>query len=284
MLNKPHVLCLTIAIGLAAAHVRAQETESPQAKPTVTSAEGSGDDNASGNESSTTPSPSARVKAESPTSAFPTPPLPPGQTAQVAASRDEGAPESVAAGPSDADSENCNSDDGGRERRVGKRWRNNIKPALQYSHWGYAPQFCEPPMGAYIGPYLHAQIAAALTEQLVLYDYDFSDNQGGSALTARGQRQLSAIAHMMMHCDGPLVIESSENNPTRDDARRRAVIAASKTLLVQVPEDRIVVGRPTAIGLRGVEARILDDNLLRRTRSGSQLQLSPSVAPRESAQ
>lgn len=149
-------------------------------------------------------------------------------------------------------------------------WDATIKPWLQRTHWGYADEFHPMKFGVSVNEHFRTQICNGVATQLVLYAYDFRDNSGPTAnlLNAHGQRQLSRIARMIestgLH---PLGIEAS-GDADLDAARREEVIRQLGAMQASVPAEWVVVGQPTSLDLRGVDAAEIYKNLLNHTKSG----------------
>jgi hypothetical protein len=141
-------------------------------------------------------------------------------------------------------------------------WR-RLKESLQPHFLGYPGEFESPPLGHFV--YLHAktQVANGDAARMVLYHYDFD----GTQINTRGQYQLEKIAAMLPRNFFPIVIEATPNAPGRDEARRVAVLQALGRSSFPVPPERVVVGRPIAGGLRGVEAERIYKNLISQTES-----------------
>jgi hypothetical protein len=136
-----------------------------------------------------------------------------------------------------------------------------LKQTLQPHFLGFAGEFEAPPLGHFV--YLHAktQVANGDAARMVLYHYDFDGNQ----LSTRGEYQLEKIAAMLPRNFFPIVIEGTPHAPGRDEARRVAVLQALGRSSFPVPPERVVVGRPLAGGLRGVEAEKIYNNLIQQT-------------------
>jgi hypothetical protein len=139
-------------------------------------------------------------------------------------------------------------------------WR-RLKTTLQPHFLGYPAEFEAPPLGHFV--YLHAktQVANGDAARMVLYHYDFD----GTQLSTRGEYQLEKIAAMLPRNFFPIVIEADPQRPGRDEARRVAVLQALGRGPFPVPPERVLVGRPIAGGLNGVEAERIYNNLIRQT-------------------
>src|SRR5262249_345833 len=133
----------------------------------------------------------------------------------------------------------------------------------QYYFAGYPQEFKEPPLGYFL--YLHGRTMVANGEaaRMVLYDYDFLP--AGAGLNHRGKYQLAKIVAMMPCNFFPLIIQETPNAPELAEARRLAVFNELGKQSFPVPPERVVVGRPIAIGLRGAEAERIDRTLMDNT-------------------
>jgi len=154
------------------------------------------------------------------------------------------------------------------------------KAALQESHWGYPEQFCVRPFGSYMRAAVVAQVHNGIADQLVLYQSDFvaPDGQPGAELNAQGRWRLERIAALIPLTICPLVIESCEPYSTLDAARRLHVAAALRQGCGDFPEERIVVGRPRARGLRAQEAVLIQQNVLQQIQGGAGSSFGGAIA------
>ncbi len=151
-------------------------------------------------------------------------------------------------------------------------WLCYAKPRLQASHWGYADLFHEPPLGMSVYMPLRTQILSGMSARLVLYRYDFCDDLGENAaeLNPHGRRRLEDIFRIAQDCElYPIVIEQTPDNPQLDAARKEHVMNLLQQWAFAVPEDSVVVGRPSALGLHGEEALKIHENLMQHVSSGS---------------
>ena len=142
------------------------------------------------------------------------------------------------------------------------------KAHLQWSHWGYPEEFCERPHGAAVRAHLKRQITNGVISRMVLYQYDFRDDvfHDPSKLNSHGRKRLHELIPMLECNIWPLVIECS-GNPELDSARLAHVKTLLEEQVGEVPEEWVVVCDPPLLGLCGEEAIIIDENLLRQTRS-----------------
>jgi hypothetical protein len=136
------------------------------------------------------------------------------------------------------------------------------------THLGHA--FMRHPAGDSVAYHTQQHINNGLAAQLVLYQFDFFEADFGdpAVLTPTGRRRLAKFTNLLLMGTVPLVIEESAD-PDVDAARKRHVLAQLETLTqIEFPEERIVIGYPTARGLAGDEAQVIYDNLYEQTRAG----------------
>lgn len=141
-----------------------------------------------------------------------------------------------------------------------------LRHCLQDCFLGYREEFEAPPLGHYL--YLHGQteVANGDAARMVLYHYDFID--GSDQLKPRGKYQLSKIAALLPQIFNPIIIEMTPDAPGLDEARRVTVVQELANSPFPVPAERVVIGRPIAVPLQGVEATRIYRNLLLNTESG----------------
>jgi hypothetical protein len=101
---------------------------------------------------------------------------------------------------------------------------------------------------------------------MVLYRADFVE--GCPTLTPRGRDQLAKIALLLPRNFCPLIIEPTLCAPELDRARVLEVVNELGHCGFAIPPQRVVIGPPPAVGLNGVEAGIIYNNLLNQTLSG----------------
>ena len=149
------------------------------------------------------------------------------------------------------------------------RWRAHCalwKAKQQYKWWGYPEEFEELPLGMHLEAARNIQIAKGQAARMVLYDYDFVE--GSDKLNSRGQRQLYKIGTLMACNGSPIIVEWGQDTPQLDQARRMMVIGMLSSNGFAVSLERVQVGPPLAVGLRGVEATIIQQRQLSNTSSG----------------
>jgi hypothetical protein len=147
----------------------------------------------------------------------------------------------------------------------GSWWRDRIKPALQYGHWGYTNEFEEIPFGARVRAHQQAQLCSGTAARLWLYQYDFCD--GGATLNPAGHKRLIEMAGAFPvwshHC---LVIEATPGNSQLDAARRDHVAQLLEAAGAPAP---VQVGVPRVSAPFGDETREWNKLFMSRIRSGS---------------
>ena len=149
------------------------------------------------------------------------------------------------------------------------RWHEKCalwKAEQQYKWWGYPEEFEELPLGMHLEAARNIQIAKGQAARMVLYDYDFVE--GSDKLNSRGQRQLYKIGTLMACNGSPIIVEWGQDTPQLDQARRMMVIGMLSSNGFAVSLERVQVGPPLAVGLRGVEATIIQQRQLSNTSSG----------------
>jgi hypothetical protein len=156
---------------------------------------------------------------------------------------------------------------GGPMGPLGRLWHHCLKPCLQDSHWGYAEYFCERPFGTLLRAHQQTQIFNGLTDQMVLYHYDFRDGPGTKTeLNYRGLQQLSKLVEVAQQTGLPLVIEKTDNNSSLDKSRRQAVLTKLEQLQIPYASEMVVVAEIPAAGLNGEESSLIYQNLIQQTR------------------
>ena len=149
------------------------------------------------------------------------------------------------------------------------RWHEKCalwKAEQQYKWWGYPEEFEELPLGMHLEAARNVQIAKGQAARMVLYDYDFVE--GSDKLNSRGQRQLYKIGTLMACNGSPIIVEWGQDTPKLDQARRLMVMGMLSSNGFAVSPERVQVGSPLAVGLRGVEATIIQQRQLSNTSSG----------------
>lgn len=138
-------------------------------------------------------------------------------------------------------------------------WNTVAKPKLQYSHWGYCDKFCERPFGVAVQGHVNRQIVNGLSQQLMLYEYDFQD-VGLAELNPRGHYQLEKIAQRYQHGLGPVLIASNELDPQLDAARRQVVARELNRMGINVTTDQVLVRRQPRPSFNAYESLSIQRN------------------------
>ncbi|HET6574295.1 MAG TPA: hypothetical protein VFG68_11865 [Fimbriiglobus sp.] len=137
------------------------------------------------------------------------------------------------------------------------------KYTLEDCFLGRPEEFDAPPLGMSVSMHYETHIANGVAARMTLYDYDFY--RGGDQLNVRGKDRVRQIAALMGSHPFPVVVERMPYAPGLADARRRAVLAELAAVMPRVPVERVVIGPPIAVPLRGVEAELVYQNLLLQT-------------------
>ena len=151
------------------------------------------------------------------------------------------------------------------------RWHNVFVPRKTAWYWGYSEEFCERPFGTYARAALNTQVVNGLAAQIVLYRFDFRDpaatsTERAAKLNFRGHERLIKIVEKLKYVVAPLTIEMSGDKEL-DEMRRQYVIDfLQDDLEFPLPEESVVIGRPTARGLDGEEAFSNYQNLMLQTK------------------
>ncbi|MGO8746610.1 MAG: hypothetical protein ACLQNE_11535 [Thermoguttaceae bacterium] len=107
------------------------------------------------------------------------------------------------------------------------------------------------PNGTYACQWMHAEMARADQDKFVIYQYEWSADV--AKLTPFGQRHVAQIVQRLCQVPCPVVIEPSSDQRV-DESRRMAVLEALASHGAPVASDRVILGRPEAEGLYGLEA------------------------------
>jgi hypothetical protein len=139
------------------------------------------------------------------------------------------------------------------------------KRRLQECFIGYPAEFEAPPLGDSVYRTFRTQITNSEAASMTLYEYDFCPS--GAELNERGRDRLAQIQCLLPHNPFPIVIERTPGCPGLAEGRRLAVLTELAHGAFPVPPERVLVGRPQAIGMSGVEAELVYRNLYLRTRN-----------------
>ncbi len=139
------------------------------------------------------------------------------------------------------------------------KWRR-----LQGKALGYPEEFRPRPLGASLYDHGRAMVGNGAAARQVLYRYDFVD--GSDQLNDRGRDQLAKVAAQMAVSPYPLLIERTPERPVLAESRRLAVLAALAMGPALVTSGRVLVGAPIPTGMAGIDAHLIGDNALNRTK------------------
>lgn len=156
-----------------------------------------------------------------------------------------------------------------------RRWRQDIKPWMHHSHWGYPEYFHAEPFGASVTASMQTHVFNGQAARLVLYQYDFHDShdERGSHLTAYGMDHLARLLRTFSQSPLPIVIEPSGITRELDEARRANVaIRLQEMLECPIDPERVVVAKPAARGLDSTEAFEHYKNMLEHSKSEKPLE------------
>jgi hypothetical protein len=141
-----------------------------------------------------------------------------------------------------------------------------FKACLRACFIGYPEEFVPRPLGASVYDFGNTMVANGDAGRMVFYHYDFVD--GSDQLNLRGKDHAGQVACLLHANLWPVLVERTPCTPGLDESRRLAVLNELAHCGVVLPDDRVVVGKPAAPGLRGIEAEIIFRNLLQQTLSG----------------
>lgn len=127
---------------------------------------------------------------------------------------------------------------------------------------GYPEEFNEWPLGWSVYAHNQAQVANGQAASMTFYDYDFLPDS--DHLNGRGRDKLSEVAGLLPVSFAPVVVERVAD-PALGEARRLQVAGALAAGGFPVPLERVLVGRPAALGLSGAEARLTTMTLYQQT-------------------
>jgi hypothetical protein len=113
---------------------------------------------------------------------------------------------------------------------------------------------------------MNMQVGNGVGARMTLYRYDFFE--GSDQLTPRGRDQLAKIATQLPVTFFPVVVERTLDDPALAEARRAAILAELAKGAFPVPAERIVVGAPSALSLRGIEAEVIAQSMILRVAAG----------------
>lgn len=129
----------------------------------------------------------------------------------------------------------------------------------------HAANWPNTPLGYSVALHAETQIANAAAARMVLHDYDFVP--GSADLNDRGRDRILRIATLLSHNQFPIVVERLPHASGLAEVRRRTVLTQLAAAAGWIPAERVIVGPPVALPLRGPEAELIYLNLLRLTES-----------------
>lgn len=120
------------------------------------------------------------------------------------------------------------------------------------------------PFGQCVAMSMEAQIANGVAARMTLYDYDFE--RGTDKLNYRGRDRLRQIAALTSCNVYPVMVERLPYRPELADARRMTVLN-ELLAMASVPAERVVVGAPLAVPMRGNQGEIIYQNMISSTQT-----------------
>jgi len=144
--------------------------------------------------------------------------------------------------------------------KLGPRWLALlVMAALSGCHNGPAdsslhdipPGAIPQPNSTYDCRWIHSEMARAAQDEFVIYLYEWSADP--TKLTSSGQQHVARIARLLCQTPYPVVIEPSEDRHL-DEQRRTTIVEALAGGGSTVTPDRVVIVKPEAEGLYGLEA------------------------------
>lgn len=123
----------------------------------------------------------------------------------------------------------------------------------------YPPGAMPQPRGSLACQWQQAQAERAEQDDFVFYGNEWEN--GGASQNLYGQDHVDRIADRVMQAPYSVVVARS-GNPPLEEARRQTLIAALAAHGVEDAQDRVIIARPQAEGLRGLEAPRLTNGYL----------------------
>jgi hypothetical protein len=134
---------------------------------------------------------------------------------------------------------------------------------MQYHMWGFPSQFPAVPLGKFMYQHGQTEVANGTAVFMTLYHFDFEDCS--DKLNLHGRDQLAKIASLLPQNFFPIVIERTPEAPALAEARRAAVLHELAHGPFPVPPQRVVIGPSLGDDLRGVEAQLVNQNVMIQT-------------------
>jgi hypothetical protein len=132
------------------------------------------------------------------------------------------------------------------------------KRHMQEKVLGYPEEFNEWPLGRSLYAMGRTEVANGAAARLILNHYDFVGQT--TELNQRGRDKLAAIAARLPATFDPVIVERTPWAPQLGEMRRSAIVGQLAQGSFAVPPERVVVGPAIAVGLRGVEAQVVNAN------------------------
>jgi hypothetical protein len=139
------------------------------------------------------------------------------------------------------------------------------------------------PFGHCLTTALGQQVINGIADRMVLYHYDFGYGENASKLSLRGKAQLVKFARGVLRSGLPITVQSTPGNSTLDELRRANVLEELMQLDTSASADWVIVDKPRAHGLRGLEAIEIDANNILNTRYRGTL-LAPPASSSDSSE
>jgi hypothetical protein len=129
-----------------------------------------------------------------------------------------------------------------------------------FTHGGPYPE-----LGAMMHQHFQIHVNNGVAARMILYDFDFAC--GTDKLNVHGLDRLHRLTRLLGSYPYPLVVERTPYAPGLAEARRLVVVNLLAEHGIPIPPERVVIGPSLALPLRGVEAEIINYNLMLQTRN-----------------
>ncbi len=121
------------------------------------------------------------------------------------------------------------------------------------------------PAGSFACDWIESHAARAERDMLVIYQYEWVTDR--AELGPFGQQHVERLAALLARSFGPIVVQPSGRSEL-DEARRAVVLDRLAEKNVRLSPEQVVVGRPEAEGLDGLEAPPIAEEMLGQGRRG----------------
>jgi hypothetical protein len=132
--------------------------------------------------------------------------------------------------------------------------------------YGFPDQFIALPLGHSVYEHFGIQVRNGVIGRMIFNHYDFIGDT--DQLNQRGRDKLCEIAALAARYEGGILIERTTLTPQLDEARRKLVAKELAEIGGAGLAARVVVGRPSTLGLQGKEIELIQGNFLYQTRNG----------------